>query len=331
MVCNKCGQELPNNSMFCNKCGTKIIVEEVKEVKGDTDNIVDQTNIKRKTHFVMKKIFIFPILGVVLFILYYIGLQFINNNGYELVGSYSYLRDLIPVISFILICPLIIMVIKNIKGIYKNQKKIEPENVVHEEIDQATKIVVKKKLFTPVKVIIITMLIGAIAGGGIIYSNKQKVIKAEKAEVAYMMKLNKGMILISFQAIKIETDAQAISSVWHDAIFNSPVNVNGNKAYTFDDAIKYKNEEFKENGEMDVIVKGRTDIQALMETMINPPTKHKDAYESLMKIYNSYNEFEGMVESPNGSLTGYNQKISTLDSSLSSQLNEFKTRYPIGK
>ncbi|MBU3071929.1 zinc-ribbon domain-containing protein [Clostridium estertheticum] len=123
MICNKCGQELPNNSMFCNKCGTKIIVEEVKEVKGDTDNIVDQTNIKRKTHFVMKKIFIFPIFGVVLFILYYIGLQFINNNGYELVGIYSYLRDLIPVISFILICPLIIMVIKNIKGIYKNQKK----------------------------------------------------------------------------------------------------------------------------------------------------------------------------------------------------------------
>ncbi|MCB2308905.1 zinc ribbon domain-containing protein [Clostridium estertheticum] len=54
MVCNKCGQELPDYSMFCNKCGTKIIVEEVKEVKGDTDNIVDQTNIKRKTHFVMK-------------------------------------------------------------------------------------------------------------------------------------------------------------------------------------------------------------------------------------------------------------------------------------
>ncbi|MBU3101715.1 MULTISPECIES: hypothetical protein [Clostridium] len=125
-------------------CSSKVI----KEVKGDTDNIVDQTNIKRKTHFVMKKIFIFPILGAVLFILYYIGLQFTNNNGYELVGIYSYLRYLIPVISFILICPLIIMVIKNIKiiknikGIYKNQKKIEPENVVREEIDQATKIAV---------------------------------------------------------------------------------------------------------------------------------------------------------------------------------------------
>lgn len=38
MYCNKCGQQLPEDSLFCNKCGAEQIQQSVENVK--TDNIV---------------------------------------------------------------------------------------------------------------------------------------------------------------------------------------------------------------------------------------------------------------------------------------------------
>ena len=68
-----------------------------------------------------------------------------------------------------------------------------------------------------------------------------------------------------------------------------------------------------------------------METLSNLLSKHKDAYKLIMKIFTTYNEFEALVESLTGNLTGYNGKLSILDGSLVFQLKEFGTRYPIGK
>ncbi|WP_298836141.1 hypothetical protein [Clostridium sp.] len=54
-----------------------------------------------------------------------------------------------------------------------------------------------------------------------------------------------GELLASMQGDKIETDLQEISDVWHSAIFDEaqPITVNGKDAYSFDEAIKFKNEE----------------------------------------------------------------------------------------
>ena len=248
LKCKKCGEELSEESMFCYKCGVEILVEEIKEVNSDTDNIADQTIVE-----------------------------------------------------------------------------------VNQEVNAETNVVGKKKFFTPVKIIVIIAIIAMGIGGGIIYSNNQNALKAKKAEAIYKICLNQVMLLASIDGIKIETDAQAISSVWHDAIFNSPVTVNGKSAYTFEEAIQYKNEEFKSNGEIDALVKEKTVLQSYMDKLVNPLSQDKEAYDLVVKIFTSYNEFEGMVESPSGSLTDYNQKYSTLDESLSSQIQEFKTRYPMAK
>lgn len=327
MFCPKCGNESPENSIFCYKCGTKILVEEIKKVNSDTANIAEQSHVKKKAHFVMKKIFVFPILGTVLFVFYYSVLQFMNDNGYRFVGISKCLYYLIP-ISITIVFYIIPLVIT-----FKNRKvvNVEVKNEVGEEVnEEINKMVVKKKNFTPVKIVVSIALIATAIGGGITYSNKQKALKTE---AIYKITLNQVMLLASIQGAKIETDSQEISNVWHSAIFDEvqPITVNGQDAYSFDEALKFKNEEFKSNGEMDALVKGKTVMQSYMDGLVNPPSQDKDAYDLVMKIFTSYNEFEGMVESPSGSLTDYNEKYSTLDESLSSQIKEFQTRYPMAE
>ncbi|HEY8803694.1 MAG TPA: hypothetical protein VIM42_01050 [Clostridium sp.] len=190
-----------------------------------------------------------------------------------------------------------------------------------------TKVGKKVEKNKAVKIVVIIVLLAVIIGGGIFYQNA-KAEKAKKAEAIYNIELQQVMLLASIQGAKIETDAQEIASVWHSAIFSAPVTVNGKPAYDFDDAIQYKNEEFKANGEMDAIIEGKAEMQKHMDALVNPSIENKEAYELVMKIFTTYNEFEGMVESPNGSLTDYNQKYSTLDNSLASQIKEFQTRYP---
>lgn len=214
---------------------------------------------------------------------------------------------------------------KVVKGEVKAEVSDESKDVVNEEPKD---VVIKKKFFTPIKIIIILAIIVAVVGGSVFYYAKATKEKALKAEQVYMVNLKVEVLLVSVQGSKIETDTQAIASVWNDAIYNAPVMVNGNYAYTFDDALQYKNDEFKSNGEMDSLIKGKANIQKSMDALSNPPSKDKEAYESVMKIFDSYNQFETMVESPTGSLTDYNQQFNTLDSSLVSQMKDFNTRYP---
>lgn len=69
----------------------------------------------------MKKI-ILPMIGTVLFILYYIALLFMASKQYHFVGNYAYL---IPCIIFIIffVFPLIILGFKNRKAIFTGIRK----------------------------------------------------------------------------------------------------------------------------------------------------------------------------------------------------------------
>jgi len=215
------------------------------------------------------------------------------------------------------------------KKVVNEEANEEPKKVVNEDVNVERKnVVIKKKFFTPIKIVVILVFIFAIVGGGVAYLNQKK---ASEAEATYKLNLNQVILSASTQGTLIEVDAQAISSVWHDAIFSAPVMVNGKEAYTFDEAIQYKTEELKSTGDIDAIVKGKAEIQKLTETLSNPTSKHKDAYELIMKIFDTYNQFEALVESPSGSLTDYNLKFNTLDSELASELKDYGTRYPVGK
>ncbi|GCD12908.1 hypothetical protein [Clostridium tagluense] len=126
------------------------------------------------------------------------------------------------------------------------EDKVDINNVVKE----------KKRGFTPSKTFIILLLIISIVSGSVFYYIKYSNEKALKAEQAYMADLKIFVLLVSAQGLIIERDAQGISSVWYDAIYNSPVTVNGEKAYTFNTAIKYKMKEYKSNVDLPMLYVG---------------------------------------------------------------------------
>lgn len=64
----------------------------------------------------MKKIYIFPIMGTLLLVLYGIVVNFINASGYRFVEGYQNLVPIIIVIGFY-VCPLVYMFHKNDRNI----------------------------------------------------------------------------------------------------------------------------------------------------------------------------------------------------------------------
>jgi hypothetical protein len=61
MFCSKCGNKLPNKSIYRNKCGAKILVENIKKEKvyDDTDNIDDQVHVKKKMKILVNVLLVF--------------------------------------------------------------------------------------------------------------------------------------------------------------------------------------------------------------------------------------------------------------------------------
>ena len=105
MICQKCGEELPKNSLFCNKCGTKISVEKIKKVNSNTASIDDQThdvmtnkntNNKNSLNNTIGNVVIFISLIILISgtIVYVILWQKTNNLVYIISGALAVLGGL---------------------------------------------------------------------------------------------------------------------------------------------------------------------------------------------------------------------------------------------
>ena len=105
MICQKCGDELPNNSLFCNKCGTKILVEKIKKANSNNSSIDDQahdvmtnkkTNNKKSLNNTIGNtvIFISWIILICVIIVNFIIWQETNNFVYIITGVLTVLGGL---------------------------------------------------------------------------------------------------------------------------------------------------------------------------------------------------------------------------------------------
>lgn len=80
----------------------------------------------------MKKIYILPIIGVILFVLYFIALYIMNVNGYGFTANYGYLIPSIIIIVFII--PSIIIFFKNYKKDTVNSSKNKKQKIIKQEV-----------------------------------------------------------------------------------------------------------------------------------------------------------------------------------------------------
>ena len=61
-----------------------------------------------------------------------------------------------------------------------------------------------------------------------------------------------------------------------------------------------------------------------MKEMKNPPSKHKDAYKTLLALYDKYNDFSNLVINPTGSLQSFTEEFNKADESLADYCDKIK-------
>jgi hypothetical protein len=215
---------------------------------------------------------------------------------------------------------------------------------VKEEVRQEIKEVKRKKVSaTTIIIVLLSLIIVCGVGGGFWYYQDQQNIKKQaelqaiaeaKAAAQAIKDYHDSIDDVSRQIYNFAAESQNVlakySEVWHDAIFDKKVTINGqaryNSAYDFNDAITFKKEELS----ADIVV-----IQANVETakkslkdLKNPPEGYSEAYNAVMELFDAANEMATQTQSPSGSLIEFNKNINALIADVKTYYDKFNLVLP---
>lgn len=132
----------------------------------------------------------------------------------------------------------------------------------------------------------------------------------------------------------VEVQGGLIVDVWRntiwqtdDATTNPYTKTNGAFNEDFDDSLGklYESPSFKSKTQQ--VFNLNETVKEEIKSLNNPPAKHKQAYQTIMNVYDEYNEFVNMVLYPSGSLNSYTERFNNLDSRLANDLNALMIYY----
>jgi hypothetical protein len=109
----------------------------------------------------------------------------------------------------------------------------------------------------------------------------------------------------------------------------SGASIDGKRVRDFNEAIQLVYKKYEIEGKITSIRDKKQLIEGKMKELNNPPEEYKISFETAMQLFNSFNAYISMAESPSGSLLAYQQKTSELSSQIVSKVKEFQVRMPL--
>lgn len=183
----------------------------------------------------------------------------------------------------------------------------------------------KSKLKKSMLILTTLILIVGLTGGFLIYKDHQHKVALNN----YKENLDKAATQIVAYSLASEKVCDLYSDVWKRAIdADYWIEVDGKKAYDFNEAIQYQREALESKNVLSEIEKGTKSVDDLMSKLKNPPTEFQASYEKLVELYGLYTQYADQADSPSGSLIEFNKKTDELSSEIGKEYNQLKTIIP---
>lgn len=144
--------------------------------------------------------------------------------------------------------------------------------------------------------------------------------KPDYESTAKQMKLNS--MATCYLAADVLSDYQ---QSWSDAISDRQVkNADGEyeRAYDFNEAIKWRFQFYKNNGRIHVLDSLAGVVKNLMQDMDNPPAKYEKTHEVFVGMYNDMNNLISLVKDPKGNVMSFSAKVNELMMSVDTKFKE---------
>jgi hypothetical protein len=181
----------------------------------------------------------------------------------------------------------------------------------------------KKKTFFIILGVAI-LVVGLVVSWLIYDNHKKEEAKKEYAKLlnSYAVNLSTFSIAVITAGTQAEDITNQYSSVWHDAIWESPVTIDGERYYDFNAALAAQFTLFQTNGDLDSLDENMDIANGLIKELKNPPNEFEREYDVALDAYDALNDFVSLAKNPNGSLQTFVQESSAKDNDLAAAIQK---------
>jgi hypothetical protein len=180
----------------------------------------------------------------------------------------------------------------------------------------------KKKFI--VLLVLSFLLVAALGVGGYHFYQKKKQEEVEE----YGKKLNFLVMNMLNTGADAEKMINGYIDVWHKAIFNAGVKINGKWYSNFNGAVSALKIQFEQEGKIEKLKDSLDKTEEELKELKNPPEEYKELYELAVDMYKAHKEFIEYAIDPSGSLQSYSSDARSLSQQFVNLYNEYNIKAP---
>lgn len=192
-----------------------------------------------------------------------------------------------------------------------------------------------KKLIVIGIIAVIAVAISAAVGVQVHKKNVAAKAAAEAQKQKQSEEYGSNLSLAAYSMLSGASDAETcgnlIKQVWYNAIYKESdsktdkyTKPDGYYVSDFNDALQNLFSDSSFSSQLADINDNKDTVSSLMKKLKNPPEDYKDAYDSLLKLYDAYISLTNLATDPTGSLQTYSQNFNDADSETLNCYNALK-------